>query len=151
MKRTVGIIGTLVIHLALPIYLLWPRHPPPPPPASEIEHSVRVTLIPKISAAPAITEGDGPGINGAPDPRICAGRHKTYTGIGIIHGIGTLRIDSAPATYPAYKAGLRVGDQIVELYHEIGGSPYMRVHVTRNGQHLKFRIKVEPICYEEDK
>jgi hypothetical protein len=34
-KRTIGIIGTLLIHIVLPIYLLWPRTlPPPPPPKS---------------------------------------------------------------------------------------------------------------------
>lgn len=153
MKRTVGIIGTLIIHLALPVYLLWPTkmYPVVPPSTSTTEHVVEVKLLPMTAAEEAITVGDGPGINGAPDPRICAGKHKTYTGIGIIHGMGSLRIDSAPATYPAYRAGLRVGDQIVEIYKEDGNSPYMRVQVLRDGRHFKFRIKMEQICYDGDR
>ena len=150
-KRTLGIVGTLIVHLALPVYLLWPRDavPPPPPPAKK--GAVEVKLIPMSAVEETKIKGPEPGIDGAPDPRICSAQDKEYEGIGIIHQMGTWLITSAPAAYPAYRAGARVGDMIVELYQEEGGSPYMRLHVNRHGVHFKFRIKKEKICFNESK
>jgi len=150
-KRFIGIVGTVLIHIIVPIYLLWPRvlpKPPPPPPPKDEPKPVEVRLLPR-SQATETKAGPEPGVDGSPDPKICANRDPSYEGIGIIHSFGTDLILSAPAAYPAYKAGLRVGDMIVELYR-IEGTKFMFVHVNRHGKHLKFRIPVEQICFNKD-
>jgi hypothetical protein len=149
-KRTIGIVGTLAIHIALPVYLLWPRTlPPPPPPPSEDPKPIQVRLIPKRELSRELKPGEQPGINGAPDPKICENRDLSYEGIGIIHSYGTQLILSAPAEYPAYRVGARVGDMIIELYR-IEGTRFVFLRVNRHGTYLNFKVPVEQICFNKD-
>lgn len=149
-KRVIGIVGTVLIHIIVPIYLLWPKaqvppQPPPPPPTSKV---VSVSLIPQSSSEDS-RKGNDPGVDGAPDPKICADKDPSYEGIGITHSFGTELVLTAPATYPAYKAGIRIGDMVVELYR-IPSTNMMFVHVNRHGKHLKFKVKREKICFREE-
>ena len=152
MRRTLGLTGTIAIHVAallLVVPISYADPDKPLPQAQDYEKSPQ--LLPKqqlvhVSVIPI--ETDQPRHNGAADPRICNGKAKEYKGIGILHGIGSLSIESAPAEYPAYKAGARVGDFIHKLY-QIPGTDYMILHVKRGGKFLKFRIKMEQICFKD--
>lgn len=106
-----------------------------------------IPLSPKEAPPPVIN--DQPGINGAPDPRICSSKDQEYRGIGIIHSFVTQIVESAPAEYPAYKAGIRVGDQIMEIYR-LPGTQYMMVYVNRDRKSLKFKVKMEKICFNKN-
>jgi hypothetical protein len=150
-RRTVGIVGTLLIHLSVLLYLLWPSvhpQPPPPPPPPDEPKPVQVELLPRSVIHEDSKLGPDPGIAGAPDPKICANKDPSYEGIGIIHSYGTDLVLSAPAEYPAYKAGIRVGDMLVEIYR-IEGTKFMFVHVNRHGNHLKFKVPIEQICFRK--
>jgi hypothetical protein len=151
-KRTIGIVGTLLIHLSVLLYLLWPSvHSPPPPPRSTPEEPkpVQVRLIPKRSLSKELKPGQEPGINGAPDPRICENKDLSYEGIGIIHSYGTELVTSAPAEYPAYRAGVRVGDMIIDL-HRIEGTRFMFFRLNRHGVYFTFKVPIENICFNKD-
>lgn len=151
MRRWIGTVGTITLHLMVLLYFVPVSCTDKPlPPAADFEKSPQ--LLPKPEPVtvnlPPLPKLDGPGINGAPDDRICAQQGKEYKGIGILHNIGSLVIASAPAEYPAYKAGARVGDFIHELYR-IPGTDYMVLHVKRDGRFYKWRIKMEQICFKD--
>ena len=144
MIQTFGLIATVAIHVALLIGLLWEIEKVPlesPPPQNEIE----VRLIPMDKAEDEKPlEGTVPK-NATISELECTG--KKYFGIGILHT--TMVITDAPKQYAAYKAGLRIGDSIVQMYHE-NGLDYLNVEIERHGTFLKFRIRKEEICFLEN-
>lgn len=154
MRRTLAATTSAAIHLAVLLYFLPPSCTlnEKLPPAQDYEMAPQ--LLPKpqpvVVNLPPLPKTDAPGINGAPDDRICRDQGQEYLGIGILHSLGSLSIMSAPAEYPAYKAGARVGDFIHELYR-IPGTEYMVLHVKRDGRLIKFKIKMEKICFKPNR
>jgi hypothetical protein len=147
-KRTLGILGTLIVHLVIPVYFLWPpTMVPPPPPVPPDKGTIEVKLIPMSAVEEEKKKGPEPGIDGSPDPRICAQVDSTYVGIGIIHSFSTQVVTSAPAGYPGYDAGIRVGDILITLEDDRANTKYVQVHIKRGDKQLWFRIKKDKICF----
>jgi hypothetical protein len=96
--------------------------------------------------------GDDPGTFGSPDPEICKLGGQHYEGIGILHSFGTEIVISAPAEYPAYRAGIRVGDTVMELYKIPGAkAKYVKVHRSGVPDPLEFMIPMEEICFDGER
>lgn len=157
MSNLVGIILSIALHLSLVVLAISSRDVEEETQSGgEVSRTVveregggeiEVHLLTEAEAD-AKSIGTYPGIDGAPDARICAGKDHTYVGIGIMHQPLGMEIISAPASYPAYKAGARVGDVIVELYR-IPSSRFMVLHVDRAGKHFTWKIGMESICFEQ--
>jgi hypothetical protein len=75
---------------------------------------------------------------------VCTLETSSYIGIGIVYSYITQEIIQVPAEYPAYKAGIRIGD----IYTNSSDNGDIRnIEILRDGQSLKFQIKTKPICY----
>lgn len=144
--KVFGIVCTLVIHLAVLFFAIFSfeeeKKERPKEPPKETSLSVRL-LKPeqKQKEPPKKSEGF------VPDKTVCESKHPSYEGIGIVHQLGTSMIIMAPEQYPAYQAGIRVGDMIVEMY-KIPNSNLMFVEVNRHGVNLSFKVKRQKICYD---
>lgn len=151
-----SVIGSLAIHaiflIALSINLAPPPPPPPPkPPPPTQEKTMKVTLVPLMpaKAAGVPKPGDAGYVR---DEKICAGKDNTYLGVGIIIQPGSDRIISAPVQYPAYRAGLREGDLLIDPFvSEITADGYLDFIASRNNIPIKFHIKTENICFKKEK
>ena len=79
---------------------------------------------------------------------ICAGKDANYEGVGMIIQPGSNRVISAPEAYPAYKAGIRLGDRIADPY---GPSPKAGIITfdveTDHGNRL-VRVRQAKICFK---
>ena len=75
--------------------------------------------------------------------------NKKYIGIGLLYNFGSQLIYEVPKTYPAYKAGIRVGDYLVNPFEEIKNG-YITINIIRGYEKLHFYIKAEKICYSAD-
>jgi hypothetical protein len=157
MKRTIGITGTALIHAALVcVFLYGPptgRGTAQRAGSSGASEYVNVRLIPKLVSAgiqPVPSTGSQAGLKGkAAEERICRDKDETYQGIGIIYAPLTLVVLEAPESYPAYKAGLREGDVLLEPRKEPDKNGYVIYHVLRDNERLTFQIKQEKICFEQ--
>ncbi len=70
---------------------------------------------------------------------------KAYLGIGIQYDLNDLVI-VAPESYPAYKAGIRLGDEVLNPDFEPDADGYEIVEFKREGKHHWRRIKTQRIC-----
>ncbi len=78
---------------------------------------------------------------------ICEGKDKNYVGIGMIAQPGSNRVIVVPEQYPAYKAGIRRGDVILDLYGPEIVNGYLTFTVNRGNDITRIKIHVEKICY----
>lgn len=149
MKRStkVGLAATILLHLSLFLFFIpiIPTKNTPPPP-DEIK-PLMVRLLPKTDAVhDEVLKGNKDTIVYPANSQICGGKDKSYTGIGLIFMPGSHMVIYAPEYYPAYKAGVRVGDYILDPYsNPING--YVDLEIRRGYNTLKFHIKVDNICY----
>lgn len=79
--------------------------------------------------------------------QICSGKDKNYIGVGMIIQPGTNRVTNVPEQYPAYKAGIRNGDIIVDPYGPTIMNGYVSFDIRRGDQILNIKIHAEKICY----
>lgn len=148
-KKSYGLAGTLLLHGLIVFWMFYTsssEKATAPPTSNEVQ----VTLIPDAptSVKEEAVQVPNPGVDGAPDPSICKDRTESYQGIGIVHNIGTSLIISAPAGYPAYDNGLRVGDEIIQLYEE-GHGRYVFIEVLRYPNiKIKKSILKQKICFK---
>lgn len=152
MLSIVGIAATLLLHLALAVAALWvPERPKgasgPPLPVAAEPRSLQVRLLPPDAATEEKQEGDSHMSAGIREEK-CSSKGDTYLGVGIVHNIGSGIISSAPPSYPAYKAGIREGDALIEMYR-LPSTNRMRLVVQRGGQTISRTIKMEQICFSE--
>lgn len=152
-KRMVGLVCSTIVHMSLLIYLIFPivtPPPPPPPPAEDEPKPVSVRLIPREqpSKDTDVLKGNKDALSYPTDPQICSAKDKMYRGVGIIHTFGSNMVVYAPEYYPAYKAGMRVGDFIVNDTKEVDG--YIDFEVRRGYTALFFHIKSDNICYNNE-
>jgi hypothetical protein len=156
-KRTkiAGLIFTIILHSFLLFSFLpsKPKYPKVDPiPNTTIPLSVEVRLIPIIEPTSNIETkiaDEGKKVSYPTDGRICGGKDKHYKGIGVIYNPGTHIITHAPEYYPGYISGLRIGDYIVDPeVAEVDG--YIRFDILRAHEQLRFHIKTDNICFQED-
>ena len=83
------------------------------------------------------------------DDAICDGKDKNYMGVGMIIQPGSNRVTNAPEQYPAYKAGIRQGDIIIDPYGPTEVDGHIIFEVKRGSSNIRIQIKVEKICYNE--
>jgi predicted metalloprotease with PDZ domain len=152
MLSAVGIAATLLLHLALAVTLLWTpervKGQPEQPLPTAVEHkALQVRLLPPDAPTKETHEGSSPE-SGSIHEEKCSSKGNTYLGIGVVHNIGSGIISSAPVDYPAYKAGIREGDVLVEMYR-LPSTNKMYVSVTRNGRTITRTITMKQICFRE--
>ncbi len=94
---------------------------------------------------PVETKGTGPG--GQQD---CKQGEDFYYGIGIRHLLSSREVIEAPPSYPAFKAGIRVGDYLVDYYNLPGGDGVVHVLILRDGLKKMFRVQKENICFAKE-
>jgi len=80
------------------------------------------------------------GMSGAPP---C---ESHYVGIGVLYRYNDGRITDAPESLPAYEAGVRVGDRLLDIPLSMTPGKTVRVVVGRNGQRLTLHITPRFIC-----
>jgi len=154
-KRTkiAGLIFTIILHLALLFSFLpsvpkYPKLEPDPDSIMPIEVRLIPIIEPTTETETKITD-KGDRISYPIDGKICNGKDKLYKGIGVIYNPGTHIITHAPEYYPGYKAGLRVGDYIVDPeVKEIDG--YINFDILRSHEQHQFHIKADTICFNTD-
>lgn len=104
---------------------------------------------------PAITEGAGTGEvqetnNRYPvDSRVCSNRDKNYLGIGMLYNVGSNLVTYVPTFYPAYLAGVRVGDFLLNPEEPIQDG-YINLRFIRGYIEHRLRIKTEMICFNQN-
>lgn len=157
-NKTVDILAILVSLIIHAIFLftlsttLTPPPPPPPPPARD---NIKVKLV--ESAPLNYVQQDTTTVDEygkkvyKRDEKMCAGLDNTYLGIGIMIQPGSDTVIAAPPQYPAYKAGMRIGDYIVNPWGVVIVDGYLDYDVRRSTEILKFHVKVENICYKTPK
>lgn len=132
---------------------------PPPEP-------IQVTLQ-SLPPTPEVTQASG-GMIRMIEAACDESKHKTYGGIGVQYEPSPTipqgkaltpqemvnlrtKINKVPAGYPAYKAGIQVGDEIEGNLMRFRGEPgtTVEVPVYRQGRLMTFTMKRVKICYEE--
>lgn len=147
-------IATVLLHLLIATLLFWHSTPEKQPtPLLETPQNERVAsgLLPRsLQDSDVITRQfeDAAAIRRT----MCGGKDPSYRGIGVMVNYGSQAITSAPDFYPGYRAGLRVGDVILNPYfnEQPDSQGWVVVRIERYDQRLEFRIKQEQICYKQD-
>lgn len=161
-NRIFGVLGTLIVHIFLVLFLflhIQPNKGNPVGKPGEVEKgrvlSLKVVLLPKMTSEQEEAEKQRVGERQAElaiRERICSNKDPNYVGVGLIHGFGSDVVSEAPEFYPAYKAGVRVGDLILnpEFNSKATKEGWVEVRVERQGKFLIFKIKQEKICFESN-
>lgn len=147
-RNVVGIIGSITVHLIVIVAFFLTPTPPLPqkaePPFPTDDTPTNVTLLMDEAEM-----SNGMGISNQPltfDGNPCPPGAKTYLGVGISYNQVTGQIEQAPSAHPAYKAGIRVGDLLVN-------NPYpdennmMHLNIIQGNHQQTLSIKATQICY----
>jgi hypothetical protein len=152
--KKIGAALSILLHLSLLIYFIdfqekYPKVEPIPDAALPLPVEVRLLPYSDPSIGEIKPDEGLEKIKYPSDGRICNGKDKFYKGIGIIYNPGSFVIIYAPEYYPAYKAGLRIGDRIVDPdIPEIDG--YVDIEINRGYSIEQFHIKTDNICFNEE-
>ena len=141
---------SIIIHLLLAFILYFDiKTQREKLPAYQFQQGGAVTLLPPVENEPILIakqEEEGNGHDYFSVDNCAADRQ--YDGIGIIFDPYDFKITEAPTSYPAYRAGIRVGDVIMRPYSTIAVQGVMDVDIEKpNGKVVKYRIKTTRICY----
>jgi predicted metalloprotease with PDZ domain len=131
----------------------------PPVPEATVpkkeEKRIEVRLLPKEKPQPVIdnllplkSDLPIPKPTYKTDERVCDGKDKSYKGVGFIWNPQTNVITHIPEFYPAYQAGMRKGDMVINPENPISND---RIHffVVRSHAQLEFNVKVDKICFQD--
>jgi hypothetical protein len=114
------------------------------------ERSVEVTLLQPAPNRPLTMVGNGTQSGGANS--VCTGKDENYKGIGIIvnPALDSGLIIEAPPFYPAYKAGMRVGDRIYDPYKAPdAGGVYHYLIQRPDFSRVVIHVRKEKICFRK--
>ncbi len=144
---------SLFLHMCFVLSTITVKEPiKTPTPATEKQVAVKL-LAPEAPprTRPASLKSDEyykPSSRPYDDEKICEGKDKNYVGIGMMIQPGTRRVINVPVMYPAYRAGIRPNDVIVDPYGPvIKDDGYIEFEVERDKVISRMRIKAEKICY----
>ena len=151
MHPVFAVIGSLLIHAAFLLILAmsWVT-----PPTHKKENNTARIKVELIETKPAAKADDNTPLDKhgkkvyKRDEVICSNKDNTYVGVGLIIQPGSDTVVSAPEQYPAYIAGMRVGDFIIDPFFVNIINGYLDFDVRRGIEILQFHIKVENICYK---
>lgn len=159
-NRTIGFIATLLLHASLMVFWIH-RAGSAPEASASTKHEVEVTLLPpqstvttmpgKDSKPLPIVEDGLSALTGVPGSAVvaCTATNKKYHGIGIVYNPFTGIVLQAPTAYPAYKAGIRVGDRAFMFIPSEDG--HLLVDLQRlNGDRFSVYILPVTICFTEE-
>lgn len=143
MRKTVGLLGTLIVHgWALLLIVSEHRAPSLIQRYAGHEKDAEVTLIATDGSADQMSRGHvGAGA-------LCPADTKHYLGIGITFRASGA-ITSAPVNLPAGRAGIKPGDSLFERFPIFRAKQAARIRVMRAGQMLTFMIVPEMVCFRE--
>ena len=151
-KNNIGLVCSVILHTCIFFYLLLPHISVIPEPMSNFSNeskSLTVRLIPKEQSPDKteILKGNKSALSYPTDTKICSLEDKSYKGVGVIFSPSTKIVIYVTEYYPAYKAGMRVGDSILNDMKETDG--YIDFEVRRAYTTLFFHIKTDNICYND--
>lgn len=105
-----------------------------------------MTFINADSIDPA--QGDNHNDSISQDGRRCPADAKIYIGVGFTYNPTTWVVIEAPTFFPAYRAGLRPGDQIVTMLpDDLPEDVLVNISVNRGKHLLNFQAVTRKICY----
>lgn len=144
MKRLIGAVGALLIHLMLLLSLLpiAPTQVTPPTPTDMSQQAAK-----KLKGGQSLVEAEIIAPEGLQGPSCASG---SYVGIGILVGWGGT-VKSVGENTPASRAGVLEGDIITnesDLDTSWKGGEAVILHLLRGGEKVVIGMKVEKICYE---
>lgn len=154
-EKITGIVASFMLHLFLFLYLFLPPVLHKRNTASNLEENkVEVQLLsdPKVSRNTITIPKSELGLTMpseiSEDIIPCKDKASTYQGIGVLYYGPVNAVYKAPEQYPAYRAGIRVGDQLLNPGEEVING-YVDVYIQRGYEKLRFHIKIGTICFEE--
>ena len=157
MSRIFALVISIFIHVFAIWILLGIRSQISTQVARQVEDvPVRLIFEPEIHflPRPTITEGSGTGEsekseNRYPvDTRVCSNRDKNYLGIGMLYNVGSNLVTYVPTFYPAYMAGIRIGDFLLNPEEPIRDG-HIDLRFIRGYTEHRLRIKAELICFNQ--
>lgn len=113
--------------------------------------NVHIELLLKREDAQSSAGSDGTGlrVNNQGITKPCKG-NREYLGIGITFMPGTHVVVTAPPGYPAYEAGIRIGDYLMDPWTRENEHGVVTMIAIRGYEKHVFHIKMDRICYSED-
>lgn len=148
-SKKVGLVCSILIHILPLLFLISLAVPKGEGNNPKQENTVRVTLLPlKKENFPQQQQVGKTGKENqiTVDEKICKDKDPSYEGVGFEYDPGTGIINNVPEFYPAYKAGVRLGD-FLPMPYIIPKNGYLDFFVIRGYQKIYFHVKTEKICY----
>ena len=148
---TVGVIGTILVHLmVLVLFLEFSSNSQPDKQVDNpANNPVNVMILLDVAVPP---EGSDATTNEplyTADGKVCPPGAKTYLGVGFVYETDTGEIHQVPTVLPAYKAGIRTGDLLLnDPYPDAAGMMYIKI--LRGYKQINFEIKAAEICYSPE-
>lgn len=151
----VFILASIAIHIAIVGLPISENKKNNPLPDKEVNYPVPVRLIPKSDKPVTldnIKEDKDGRLPKMVAPSLCNDAPENlYTGIGIVYNQFTQIILDAPPVYPAYKAGVRIGDILLNPRSTPDKLGSVEVTVSRGDENYIFHIQQSKICYDTPK
>lgn len=154
MIKITGLVLSAILHLIIFAYVLL-EQPAPTKPVSEINDipvpGIIILKIIDMTPAPISTvevPADTSRIKYQTDLVICSGKDKTYLGIGFVYQPGSNMVTRVPPGLPAYDAGVRVGDYVLDPDAPIVDG-HITIHIRRAFEFITFRIRAANICFQD--
>jgi hypothetical protein len=148
----IAVTGSLLVHAAFLLMLALSWVTPPKEKEEPASENIRIELIETRPLTPPTPDSTPIDKHGKKvyrrDEVICSNKDNTYVGAGLMIQPGSDTVVAAPEQYPAYIAGMRVGDFIIDPFFTNIVDGYLDFDVRRGTEILKFHIKVENICYK---
>ena len=146
-RKRYGLIGTLLIHLSVLVLLfntepVRKRQMNPPKPVTP--NSVEIIMLPGQGEA---NRSEGVDANGNQCPPT---NKNLYDGVGFIYYESTGQVINAPTMLPAYQAGIRIGDLLLNNPDpDADGIEHLVILKFQASTPVTFHIKTIKICFKE--
>lgn len=153
MKRIIGLLGTLMIHLAVAASFVSCPAPSKPRPQGEDGDKRNITFLELKKEVPrephqSLPETAAPTLLPIEPPAVmyCEQGAESYEGVGIRYWSRNGVVLEAPPSYPGYQAGIRVGD-IILTPNPPNVDGYMTFSVQQDRSVISLKIKVTTVCF----